>query len=67
MLYSFIVEQSWKYKNKGNSILSSLRYAQTDSQFNNCRAQLEWNYEFNDIGSPKYIAQHCGQDYITTT
>ena len=55
-----------KVQEQGNSLLSSLHYALTDSQCNKCGAQLEWNAEFNDINSPKYTSQHCGQDYLIT-
>jgi hypothetical protein len=55
-----------KVQEQGNSIPSSLHYALTDSQCNKCGAQLEWKAEFNDINSPKYISQHCGQDYLIT-
>jgi NAD-dependent SIR2 family protein deacetylase len=55
-----------KVQEQGNSIPSSLHYALTDSQCNKCGAQLEWNAEFNDINSPKYTSQHCGQDYLIT-
>ena len=55
-----------KVQEQGNSIPSSLHYALTDSQCNKCGAQLEWDSEFNDINSPKYIARHCGQDYLIT-
>ena len=56
-----------KVQEQGNSLPSSLHYALTDSQCNKCGAQLEWNAEFNDINSPKYISQHCGQDYLITS
>ena len=55
-----------KVQEQGNSLPSSLHYALTDSQCNKCGAQLEWNAEFNDINSPKYTSQHCGQDYLLT-
>src|SRR5919202_1666057 len=55
-----------KVQEQGNSLPSSLHYALTDSQCNKCGAQLEWNAEFNDINSPKYTSQHCGQDYLIT-
>jgi NAD-dependent SIR2 family protein deacetylase len=55
-----------KVQEQGNSIPSSLHYALTDSQCNKCGAQLEWDSEFNDINSPKYIARHCDQDYLIT-
>ena len=55
-----------KVQEHGNSLPSSLHYALTDSQCNKCGAQLEWNAEFNDINSPKYTSQHCGQDYLIT-
>src|ERR671938_385161 len=55
-----------KVQEQRNSIPSSLRYALTDSQCNKCGTQLEWNAEFSDINSPKYIARHCGQDYLIT-
>jgi hypothetical protein len=49
-----------------NGIASSLHYALTDSQCSKCGAQLEWRAEFNDINSPKYMTNHCSQDYIIT-
>jgi hypothetical protein len=49
-----------------NGIASSLHYALTDSQCSICGAQLEWKAEFNDIRSPKYMTNHCNQDYIIT-
>lgn len=55
-----------KVQEQGNSVPSSLHNALTDSQCNKCGAQLEWDSEFNDINSPKYIARHCGQDYLIT-
>ena len=55
-----------KVREQGNSLPSSLHYALTDSQCNKCGAQLEWNAEFNEINSPKYTSQHCGQDYLIT-
>jgi len=55
-----------KVQEQGNSLPSSLHYALTDSQCNKCGTQLEWNVEFNDINSPKYTSQHCGQDYLIT-
>ena len=55
-----------KVQKQGNSVPSSLHYALTDSQCNNCGAQLEWNAEFNDINSPKYTARHCGHVYLIT-
>src|ERR687885_603716 len=66
MLYSFIAGEMPKVQEQGNSIPSSLHYALTDSQCNKCGAQLEWSAEFNDINSPKYTSQHCGQDYLIT-
>jgi hypothetical protein len=55
-----------RVQEQGNSIPSSLHYALTDSQCNECGAQLEWKAEFDDINSPKYTAKHCGQDYLIT-
>jgi hypothetical protein len=55
-----------KVQEQGNNMLSSLHYALTDSQCNNCGAQLEWNAEFNDINSPTYTSRHCGHDYLIT-
>jgi hypothetical protein len=40
-----------------------LHYALTDSQCNNCGAQLQWNPVFDNVNLPKYTATHCGQLY----
>jgi hypothetical protein len=40
-----------------------LHYALTDSQCNNCGAQLQWNPVFDNVNLPKYTASHCGQVY----
>jgi hypothetical protein len=47
-----------------NSMPTSLHYALTDSQCSKCGGQLEWSANFNDINQPKYISQHCNQEYI---
>ncbi|MDQ3903184.1 MAG: hypothetical protein M3247_06060 [Thermoproteota archaeon] len=41
----------------------SLHYALTDSQCSICGRQLEWQPDFGNINQPKYISQHCNQDY----
>jgi hypothetical protein len=41
----------------------SLHYALTDSQCSICGGQLEWQADFDNINQPKYISQHCDQDY----
>jgi hypothetical protein len=46
-----------------NSMPMSLHYALTDSQCSICGGQLEWQPDFNDINQPKYISQHCNQEY----
>jgi len=55
-----------KVQEQRTSTSSSLHSALTESQCNKCGAQLEWNPQFNDINSPKYVARHCGQDYLIT-
>jgi hypothetical protein len=46
-----------------NSMPTSLHYALTDSQCSICGGQLEWQAEFDNINQPKYVSQHCDQDY----
>ena len=46
-----------------NSMPTSLHYALTDSQCSICGGQLEWQADFNNINQPKYISQHCNQEY----
>jgi translation elongation factor EF-Ts len=46
-----------------NSIPTSLHYALTDSQCSICGGQLEWEADFSNINQPKYMSQHCNQDY----
>jgi hypothetical protein len=46
-----------------NSMPISLHYALTDSQCSICGGQLEWQADFDNINQPKYISQHCNQDY----
>ena len=46
-----------------NSMPISLHYALTDSQCNICGGQLEWQADFDNINQPKYVSQHCNQDY----
>ena len=46
-----------------NSMPISLHYALTDSQCSICGGQLEWQADFDNINQPKYISQHCGQEY----
>jgi hypothetical protein len=46
-----------------NSMPISLHYALTDSQCSICGGQLEWQADFNNINQPKYISQHCNQEY----
>jgi hypothetical protein len=41
----------------------SLHYALTDSQCNICGGQLDWQADFDNINQPKYISQHCNQEY----
>jgi hypothetical protein len=48
---------------QNNSMPISLHYALTDSQCSICGGQLEWQADFDDINQPKYISQHCNQDY----
>jgi hypothetical protein len=42
---------------------TSLHYALTDSQCSICGGQLEWKADFDNINQPKYVSQHCNQDY----
>jgi hypothetical protein len=46
-----------------NSMPTSLHYALTDSQCSICGGQLEWEANFDNINQPRYISQHCNQDY----
>ena len=46
-----------------NSMPISLHYALTDSQCSICGGQLEWQADFDSINQPKYISQHCNQEY----
>jgi hypothetical protein len=46
-----------------NSMPISLHYALTDSQCSVCGGQLEWQADFDNINQPRYISQHCNQDY----
>ena len=46
-----------------NSVPISLHYALTDSQCSICGGQLEWQADFDNINQPKYISQHCNQEY----
>jgi hypothetical protein len=46
-----------------NSMPISLHYALTDSQCSICGGQLEWEADFDNINQPKYISQHCNQEY----
>ena len=46
-----------------NSMPISLHYALTDSQCSICGGQLEWKADFDNINQPKYISQHCNQEY----
>ena len=46
-----------------NSMPISLHYALTDSQCSICGGQLEWQADFDNINQPKYISQHCNQNY----
>ncbi len=48
---------------QNNSMPISLHYALTDSQCNVCGGQLEWQADFDNINQPKYVSQHCNQDY----
>lgn len=48
---------------QNNSLPISLHYALTDSQCNICGGQLEWQADFSNINQPKYVSQHCNQDY----
>jgi hypothetical protein len=46
-----------------NDMPTSLHYALTDSQCSICGGQLEWQADFDNVNQPKYISQHCDQDY----
>jgi hypothetical protein len=46
-----------------DSMPISLHYALTESQCSICGGQLGWQADFDNINQPKYISQHCNQDY----
>ncbi len=46
-----------------NDMPTSLHYALTDSQCSICGGQLEWQADFDNVNQPKYISQHCDQDF----
>src|SRR5918911_866511 len=46
-----------------NGMPISLHYALTDSQCGICGGQLEWQPDFDNINQPRYVSQHCNQDY----
>jgi hypothetical protein len=46
-----------------SSMPTSLHYALTDSQCSICGEQLEWQGDFDNINQPKYVSQHCNEDY----
>ena len=48
---------------QNNNMPTSLHYALTDSQCNICGQQLEWKADFENINQPKYVSQHCNQNY----
>jgi len=48
---------------QNSSMPTSLHYALTDSQCSICGGQLEWQADFDNINQPKYVSQHCNQDY----
>ena len=43
-----------------------LHSALTESQCNRCGKKLEWRPDFNDVNRPKYVANHCNQDFVIT-
>jgi hypothetical protein len=49
--------------NNNNNMPISLHYALTDSQCSICGRHLEWKADFENINQPKYVSQHCNQDY----
>jgi hypothetical protein len=46
-----------------SSMPISLHYALTDSQCTICGGHLEWQANFDNLNQPKYISQHCNQEY----
>ena len=48
---------------QNSNMPTSLHYALTDSQCNICGRQLEWKADFENINQPKYVSQHCNQNY----
>lgn len=43
-----------------------LHSALTESQCNRCGEKLKWRPDFNDVNRPKYVANHCNQDFVIT-
>jgi NAD-dependent SIR2 family protein deacetylase len=43
-----------------------LHSALTESQCNRCGKKLKWRPDFNDVNGPKYVANHCNQDFVIT-
>jgi hypothetical protein len=43
-----------------------LHSALTESQCNRCGKKLKWRPDFNDVNRPKYVANHCNQDFVIT-
>jgi hypothetical protein len=43
-----------------------LHSALTESQCNRCGKKLKWRPDFNDVNQPKYVANHCNQDFVIT-
>ena len=43
-----------------------LHSALTESQCDRCGKKLKWRPDFNDVNQPKYVANHCNQDFVIT-
>jgi hypothetical protein len=43
-----------------------LHSALTETQCNRCGKKLKWTPDFNDVNQPKYVANHCNQDFVIT-
>ncbi len=63
ILYLHSDEKMPRIEQNNNNMPISLHYALTDSQCNICGRQLEWKADFDNINQPKYVSQHCNQDY----
>jgi hypothetical protein len=43
-----------------------LHSALTESRCNRCGKKLKWRPDFNNVNRPKYVANHCNQDFAIT-